>query len=132
MPHISSRKLDRESLDGILVRLISIFKKAGHKHKTAALLDELLTETEKVMLAKRLSIVLLLQNGIPQHRIAETFKVSPTTVSKLSLQVELGKYDAVKNISAEERFDLEKIIQTILTAGGIMPPRTGKRYWRKR
>jgi Trp operon repressor len=130
MPHVSKRKLDEETLDVIFKKLIVVLEDAQHKKKFATVLSEILTSTEKIMLAKRITIVLLLFGEIPQHRIAESLHVSPTTVSKISLRVELGKYDSIRSISKKEKIDLEKIVWLLLTAGGVLPPRAGGKYWR--
>ena len=132
MPHISPRKLDKETVDKIFRKLISVLEQAQSKKKFTSVLDELLTDTEKIMLAKRLAAVLLLFGDTPQHRITESLILSPTTVSKISLKIELGKYDSIKSISTKEKADLEKIIWLLLTAGGILPPRSGGKYWRKK
>ena len=44
-------------------------------------LDDLLTPTEKVMLAKRLAIAFLLEKGYDQRAIHTILKVSTTTVT---------------------------------------------------
>lgn len=130
MPHVSKRKLDQKTFDKIFGKLVVVLERAQNKQKFISVLHELLTETEKIMLAKRLAIILLLFGDTPQHRIAEVLLVSPTTISKIALQVEIGKYDSIKNISTKEKVDLEKVVWLLLTAGGIMPPRIGGRYWR--
>ncbi len=132
MTHVSKRRLDKKTFDQIFRKLVTVLEKAQGKGKFLPVLDELLTETEKIMLAKRLAIVLLLLSKIPQHRITKVLIVSPTTVAKASLKLEIGKYDAIKNISTKERFDLEKVVWLLLTAGGILPPRSGRSYWRKK
>lgn len=132
MPHISNRKIDQVLLNKLLGKLISVLGKAKDKNHLHLILKELLTRTEKTMLAKRLAVILLLSDNIPQHRIAEILKVSPTTVTKMSLLMEIGKYNAILNISKKEKLDLEKIVMNILTVGGIMPPMVGRKYWRKK
>lgn len=131
MPHISSKELDKEILEKIFRKLLLTLESAQNRRKLSPVLHELFTETEKIMLAKRLAVVLSLAGIIPQHRIAEALFVSPTTVAKISLDMEIGKYDAILSISKSERVDLEKIIWALLTAGGLMPPRIGGQYWRK-
>lgn len=132
MPHVSKKKLKPETFNKIFKKLVSVLTKAQNKKQFIPVLEELLTETEKIMLAKRLAIVLALLNGIPQHRIVEVLLVSPSTVARISLQIEKGKYDSIESISAKEKVDLEKIIWLLLTAGGILPPKAGGKYWRKR
>lgn len=130
MPHVSKRKLNQKTFDRIFKKLVTVLEHAQNKKKFVSVLDELLTKTEKIMLSKRLATVLLLFGDTPQHRIAEALIISPTTVSKIALRVEIGKYDSIKNISTREKVDLEKVIWLLLTAGGVLPPRTGGRYWR--
>ncbi len=47
-------------------------------------LDDLLSPTEKTMLAKRLTIALLLVKDYDQRSISQTLKVSLTTVTKIN------------------------------------------------
>ncbi len=132
MPHVSKRKLDPRTFNKIFDQLIGLLKHAQDKKKFLPVLEELLTDTEKIMLAKRLAIILLLFGEIPQHRISEALLISPTTVLKFSLQIENGKFNSIKNISIREKIDLEKVVWLLLTAGGILPPRTGGKYWRRK
>ncbi len=53
-------------------------------------LDDLLSPTEKIMLAKRLSIAFLLHKGYHQRSICRILKVSLGTVNKVSLGLKLG------------------------------------------
>ncbi len=132
MPHISKRKLDKKTLGKIFSKLITLLGHAKNHRELAYMLDELLTETEKIMLAKRLAIILMLEGDIPQNRIIEALSISPSTVTRFSLGVEAGKYNFIRNVSKKDKVDIEKIIWLLLTVGGIMPPRVGRRYWRKR
>lgn len=131
MPHVSKRKVGPKLLKKISTQLINIFIKSQNNKHLASLFNELFTPTEKIMFSKRIAIVLMLKNSVPQHRIVTILKVSPTTVAKTSLNIEIGKYDSVIDISKREKIDLEKLVWNLMTAGGIMPPRNGKKYWRK-
>jgi uncharacterized protein YerC len=132
MPHVSKKKLDEEVLDKLFRKLVATLDRAQGKRKLINVLEELLTDTEKVMLAKRLAVVLMLFGETPQHRISEILLVSPSTVSRLALQIEFGEYESLKLISKKEKADLEKIAWMLLTAGGIMPPKVGGKYWRQK
>lgn len=131
MPHISSKKLNPRLSEKLFKKLIAILGKAQDKQYLNIVINELFTQTEKIMLAKRLAIILMLSNNVPQHRIVYILRVSPTTVAKSSLKIEAGKYSTILEISKKEKVDIEKIVWQILTVGGIMPPKVGKRYWRK-
>jgi len=131
MTHVSSKKLNPRFLEKLFVKLLAVLGRAENKNTLSLVANELFTSTEKIMLAKRLAIILLLANNIPQHRITETLKVSPTTVAKASLGIEIGKYAAILKVSKKEKIDLEKLVWNILYVGGIMPPMVGEKYWRK-
>jgi Trp operon repressor len=131
MPHISSKKLSPKLTEKLFGKLIAVLGKAQNQQSLPLITNELFTATEKIMLAKRLAIILLLVKNIPQHRIVETLNVSPSTVAKTSLMIEIGKYNAILKISQKEKLDIEKLVWNILTAGGIMPPKVGRKYWRK-
>ena len=131
MPHISSKKLDKDFSDKLFKELLLIFGKAQTKNLLPLVMNELFTETEKIMLAKRLAIILMLSSRTPQHRIVEILKMSPTTVAKTSLGIEIGKYKSILKISNKEKTNLEKIVWGFLTAGGVMPPKVGRKYWTK-
>lgn len=132
MTHVSKKKLDQKTFDKIFRKLTIVLERAQAKKKFTPVLEELLTKTEKIMIAKRLAIILMLLGETPQHRIAEALIVSPTTVSKISHQIEKGEYISIQTIAIREKVDLEKIIWLLLTAGGIMPPRAGRKYWRSK
>ena len=131
MPHVSKKELDSKTFKKIFTKLVTTLEKAQREGRFAFVINELLTDTEKIMLAKRLSVILMLSGKTPQHRIAEALMVSPSTVTRLSLDIQIGKYDSLLAISKTVKIDLEKIVWHLLTAGGIMPPRVGGKYWRK-
>jgi|SRR3989344_6326125 len=131
MPHVSSKKLSPGLLEKLFVELLAILEKAHRKNYLSSVIDELLTPIEKTMVAKRLAIVLMLTSNTPYHKVADILNVSPTTVTKLSLEIEIGKYKTILKISKKEKIDLEKIVWSIMTAGGIMPPKAGRKYWTK-
>lgn len=69
-------------------QMYSIFRRslAGltREEEIAELLDDLLTPTEKVMLAKRLAIAVLLEKGYDQRAIHRIMRVSTSTVSAVN------------------------------------------------
>ena len=131
MPHVSNKKLDPELLEKLLNRLLLTLGQAQNRKSLSLVINELLTPTEKTMTAKRLAIILMLHASTPQHRITQILNVSPSTVAIASLGVEVGKYNTILKISTKEKIDIEKLVWNVLTVGGIMPPKVGKKYWRK-
>lgn len=132
MPHISKRKIDKKLWRKISEQVLTVFARAKNNQKLYSIFNELFTQTERIMFSKRIAIVLMLENNTPQHHIADMLGVSPSTVARASLNIQLGKYDSIISLSKREKIDLEKIIWNIATVHGIMPPKFGsRRYWRK-
>ncbi len=131
MPHISSQKLDSKLLEKIFTELFNVFNCAQGKNNLPLVINELFTNTEKIMFAKRLAIILMLSDSIPQRKIAEILKVSPSTVAIISLKIEVQQFKVILEISKKQKIDFEKIVFNILTVGGIMPPKVGRKYWTK-
>jgi Trp operon repressor len=131
MPHLSSKELDKELSEKLFNDLLSILNKSQDKKSMSGVVNELLTDTEKLMLAKRIAIVLLLNSKTPQSSISEILKVSTSTVAKISLKLEMGMYQSILKASEKDKNDFERIIYNIMTMGGIMPSKIGKRYWKK-
>ena len=77
MPHVSKNKIDVKTMTKIKKDLISVIIKP-HSKKT--IVEELFTETEYIMLAKRLAIILLITKGVSKYRISKNLKVSISTV----------------------------------------------------
>jgi len=65
----------------------------GHLKSDEAgkLLGALLSDTERMMFAKRLATVLLLDENLPESQISETLKLTPDTISKISLMLKTPK-----------------------------------------
>ncbi len=131
MPHISKKRVHKEMMEKILRRMFLMFKKAEEKNLLGPVINEILTKTEQIMIAKRLSIILLLSRQIPQHHIVDVLNVSPSTVSKASLDIERGKFNSIIKTFEKKKIDIEKLIANILFIGGIVPPIPGKKYWKK-
>ncbi len=98
------------------------------------LLTDLLSPTERLMIAKRLAIALLLLKGYEQRVISHWLKVSLATVSKVSLAIQRGNNGyriVIGSLLKKEK--LEKFIQKIDdTLADLMPP-MGKNWanWRR-
>ncbi|OGG41532.1 hypothetical protein A2837_03465 [Candidatus Kaiserbacteria bacterium RIFCSPHIGHO2_01_FULL_46_22] len=108
-------QLDK-SLSGLSVDKVDMF------------LRELLGPEERMMLAKRIAIIVMLTHGYSFYRIADTLKVGLATASRLSKNLETGCYDNLLKLLRKNKTDytaLLNILENILSAGGIMPSRGG-------
>ena len=115
MPHLSKRKLDPK----VYRELVTLFEYVlGHLNSKDAqeLLTSLFSETEKLMLAKRIATVFMIDEKIPYSHISDTLKLSPDTVHKIALEMETPKGNgfqiAINKLNDMER---EKLFKKILT-----------------
>lgn len=82
MPHLSKKAVKKKIFKKISADLIDAIAAAHSKNEIKAVLNELLTPTEKIMLAKRLSILVMILKGYPLRTIEKTLKVSPSTIHR--------------------------------------------------
>ena len=89
MPHVSRKKLSPKILGQLIDSLLFVLTDIKDKKEMSEFLDSYLSQTEKVMLAKRLAIVFLLEEGIEEVKIADTLNVTQSTVSRMRLWREI-------------------------------------------
>lgn len=88
------------------------------------LISGLLGYEEKIMIAKRLGAILLLEQGCRPYTISQILKMSPTTVGKIQTELLAGNYESSLQVIKKDSRSYQKILLTldsVLTAGGIMP-----------
>ena len=85
-------------------------------------LNELLTESEQLLLAKRLAIVFMLEKHIPWVHIQETLKVTPATIAKVKRSKENGNLKTISTLTRKKETSnaFWKDIEVLMHAG-IMP-----------
>lgn len=80
MPKISRNKLDKTAYDFINSSLIAALTGLSEKKDIESLMDSLFTRTERLMLAKRLAVAVLLEKGLSYKKISGLLKVSSVTI----------------------------------------------------
>ncbi len=91
MTQISKFRLNQKVQERILRNLFIAISKINKERQSKLFLDDLLTRTEKVVLAKRLAIALLLQSGSSYSDIKDLIKVSASTISSVNNKLNTGK-----------------------------------------
>lgn len=131
MPHVSKYKLDNTAEQRLLKTLELVLARITKEEEVNDFLLALLTPTERVMLAKRLGIVILLKEGLPESRIASTLHVTRITVSRMQLFLEargIGYEIAIEVLKKEKVMEDLKILLLKLAgyaaraAGGRVKP----------
>ena len=80
------------------------------------------------MLAKRFAVIYLLSEEVPTSYIAESLGMSYSTIFRMSLKYDIGRYSLLLGAIKQEKSDLWRILEKILRAG--LPPRTGRGRWK--
>ena len=87
------------------------------------IVEDLFTPTERVMLAKRLSIALLLMQGYEYRSIAKVLRVSFPTITGVNMKLKYnsGYKKTVGKILKDEQFVeyFNKIAQVVVSAGTV-------------
>lgn len=103
-------------------------EKSARKSWVKPFLNDFLTHTEKIMLAKRFAVIYLLSQGVPSSYISDSLSMSPATISRMSAKYEIGKYSSLLLIMKKDNKDIWVILEKILRAG--LPPRVGRGRWK--
>ena len=129
MPHVSFRKLSKNTEEKLIENLKVVFRKINKDEEMSAFFFSLLSPTEQIMLSKRLAIIVLLQEGIPESKISDTLNVTRITVERMRWFLETkgeGFKIALKKLEEEKR--LESFKKELLDlAGYVANPR--KTVW---
>jgi uncharacterized protein YerC len=127
MTHVSKRKLspetERKISDAFVRSLLSTNISRGK-----ARLHSLLTTTEKIMLAKRLAVITMLEQGDSQYRIMKTLNVSVSTIGRLDRKRRRGDFDPLCRIFNRNLSFLD-YLELFLGAG--MPSIAGPRHQKR-
>jgi len=126
MPHISSKKLKKEHLQKLYNEFSIALEKSAKKSWARLFLNDFLTRTEKIMLAKRFAVIYLLSKDLPASYISESLYMSPATISRMSVKHDNGKYSSLLKTIKNE--NIWRIFEKILRAG--LPPIAGRGRWK--
>lgn len=130
MPHVSKRRLDKKTEDKLLDSLQTVLGNLS-KEDGKEFMFSLLSETERLMLAKRLGIIVLLKEKVPESQIAIALHVTRETVARMHNYLALkekGYNIALKKLAREKAseefkaFLLELVKYAARAAGGRVKP----------
>ncbi|MBM3209444.1 hypothetical protein FJZ40_04100 [Candidatus Shapirobacteria bacterium] len=122
MPQVSRRKLSAKTENNLLGNLDLVL---GHLTKTeeiSAFLESLLTKTERLMVAKRLAVAILLNENFSEAQIAEALHLTRMSVSRMRYYLEShgqGYQFALREINKQKVFQVFKKFLIDLAAYSI-------------
>lgn len=111
-------------------RLVETIYNLNTKNSINYFLGELLTYSEKVVLAKRFSIIFMLYEKMSWYRIHKVLNVSIATIRKMAIKIDLEEYENILEIVKQKknRKTFWTEMDIVLRMG--MPPIVGKGRWK--
>src|SRR3989344_1715740 len=113
MPHISKQRIQIDVYRQIQKQLIRVLSDLSRDESKNVFVSELLTYTERIMLAKRLAVLLMLKRGNTMYEIAQKLKVSSSTVARLENAMDRGKFKSL--LSQVKKGNIEKFLEELIT-----------------
>lgn len=126
MPHISSKKLPNEIWQKIHEDFIRAVVGLRTKKEARDFVFDILTPTERVMLAKRFMLIYLLLKKESFLYIENLLKISSSTIIRIAKKLDRGGYKNIQKIIRQNEPNFVEFLEKLLRAG--MPPR-GKGRW---
>lgn len=130
MVQLSRKLLKNEVKKDILENLWLAISTVSKKEEVVDFIHDILSSTERLMLAKRLAIAILLIRGWRYEDIKEFLKVSRTTIGNVRSNIERGgkgfRFIVEK---LERKKSIGQIIRKSEKSFGIMPPIVGRGRW---
>jgi uncharacterized protein YerC len=127
MTHVSKRKIgidtERRIVDAFMRAILSTNLARGK-----ARVRSILTPTERIMLAKRLAIITMLEHGHSYYRIMQTLNVSVSTIRRLDQRRTRGDFDPLCRVFNRNLSFLD-YLELFLAAG--MPSIGGPRHQKR-
>jgi len=106
MPHLSKKQIPPKVKGDLEKQIITLLSSTGTRERNL-IFNELFTDTEKIVFAKRLALISLINQDLPTHEISEQLGISTSTVSRFELLIHYKKYTNtskwVKRNSLESR-----------------------------
>jgi uncharacterized protein YerC len=91
MPQISKRILKPEVKKDLLDSLSYTIKELKTKDDVDNFLSSALTDTERIMVAKRVLTAFLLRNDVEEKKIGDTLKLTSATITRLKMWIKLRR-----------------------------------------
>jgi uncharacterized protein YerC len=132
MPHVSKKGIKRKTFLQISNDLITMISGLRSKHEVKSLLNEILTPTERIMLAKRLAIIFMLKKDYSFEVVWRTLKVSPSTVARFWKQTRQHSFPTISSRIQNEKTTKEfwdSLERALLVGMPPMGPRQAKRLY---
>lgn len=124
MAQVSKIPVKKEVYEQIFGLLLRVLSEGRSEKEASTLLNDLLTPTEKIVLAKRLAVALLLAKGFAYEEIRDTLKVSRPTIATINIALKYkgeGYRSFVEQVLREQKIKKvgQKALDLILGIGSF-------------
>lgn len=127
MSQVSKRKINDEDFKKILDKFVEVINISGSRRNSKDFIKEFFYPTERVMFAKRIGIIYMIMQKIPDRVVADTLAVSTSTVGRIIDKYEKGDY---KFLESQINKNKENLIDLIEKLYFILPPKVGRKRYR--
>ena len=127
MVRINRNQVPPKELEKLFRQCAYILSPAQTKH-AQSVLEEILGYEERVGIAKRVAVIVLLVENISNYKISLHLKLSQSTVATIAQKLHGNEYDTVLATLGRNKTDYFKILRTldsILHLGGVLPHYNG-------
>ncbi|MEK7470686.1 MAG: Trp family transcriptional regulator [Patescibacteria group bacterium] len=139
MPHVSKRKIEPKIQKHTLDSFTLLLKDLDNVPDTEKFLTSILSETERLMIAKRIVAAFLLRHNIESEKIQDILKLTPATISRLKLWIQTHQegFDVIfDKLEKQRRWEIAKeilfkILDYAIRAGSGQVPNPFKKEFRK-
>jgi len=128
MANVSKRPLKSKVLVNIFSQLAKIVARSNNKN-ASRILESLLTETERIIIAKRLAAILMIAENCPTAVVAKTLDLSRSTVNIIRQNFYSGKYEAVLEIRGKSKKEREQMWESLDKILRLGMPSMGSDRW---
>ncbi len=130
MVNISKNKLSDETREKIYAQFMKTILSLSDTNAGREYINNLLTDSEKIMLAKRLAVMMMLEKKYSWNEIMNVLKVSRATVFSVKKKLGHKKSASILNHSILSDIDQNKFWSTVevILRGGM--PEYGKGRWK--
>lgn len=132
MTQVSKHKLSKKTETELIGSLITVFSTITNSKEMVVFINAFLTDTEKLMLAKRLALIILILEGMPDSQISSILHVTRITVAKMryfyeargkeGYDIALSKINVDKRLKAFKKVLISLARYSVRAAGGYVKP----------
>lgn len=122
MTNVSKQSLDKKVAVEIWTQLGEVVGRLN-ANQAPLFLTCILTDSEQIMIAKRLAAIVLIHEEHSNYAISETLKISNATATKLRMAYMQGAYNDVLKGLRKNKTDYANFVETLIDAIHLGLPR---------